>query len=54
MNLPAHGTTSPDPSSHQMQPNNTHNLKISLRLGALAQAIRPDSLKLGSLAWASL
>ena len=32
----------------------THNPQISLRLEALAQVIRPDSLKLGSLAWASL
>ena len=40
--------------SPQMPPNNTHKSQFLLRLEALAQAIRPGLLKLGSLAWASV
>jgi len=36
MNLPAYDTTSPDPSLHEIHPNNTHKPLISLRLEALA------------------
>jgi len=45
MNLPAHGTTSPDPRSHQCVPHIQTALN-SLGLEDLAWATRPVSLKL--------
>jgi len=51
MNRPAHGTTSPDPRSHQCVLH-TQTALNSLRLEVLAWATRPVSLKLNFLPWA--